>query len=104
VRTIWKYKLQETANIQQFDIPFPATVCHVGIDADGLLCVWVEIKDTDSVHVRQWQLRIHGTGSAIEPDDSFLASVRQGSYIWHVFIVKVIFTDKDGQKWREPRR
>lgn len=47
--------------------------------------LWFEIDSDDTTAARFFQ--VFGTGDVLPPDSSWMGSVRDGFYIWHVYEV-----------------
>lgn len=85
MRTIFKYPLQ-LQDSQRIMVPTGAIPRHLDVDPRGVLCLWMEVEDTNSgvglpVYIR-------GTGHQI-PEDlpaEFFSSVVSGPFVWHVFL------------------
>lgn len=86
MHTIHKYKLQITDE-QTIMVPGGSRVISTGLDGDGDLCVWAEVR-TDFALARR-TIWIVGTGQpfpTMENRGRFLGSVlHEGSLVWHVF-------------------
>lgn len=84
---IYKYRL-EVIDEQTVNIKGLVKVLSTGLDPSGELCLWaiVDIENGVSCAVL---VQIIGTGNPIERNlvvNSFLGSVTQGVFVWHVFV------------------
>jgi thioredoxin reductase len=82
--TIYKYQL-EIVDEQTLELPYDSTFIHVGLDPNGLPCIWATV-DTEQQGRSVKTIFIVGTGRPI-PDAAFfyLNSFNQGQFVWHVF-------------------
>lgn len=88
MKTIYKFPLIISDDVQFIEMPGPDKVLHVGLDPSGLPCVWAQVNPG---HTRvQVRVRVFGTGHAL-PNDPVFATDRhagsfvQGPFVWHVF-------------------
>jgi hypothetical protein len=84
-KTIWKFPLDLT-DFQTVDMPRGATALSAGLDPVGQLCVWALVEpDLGMLPV---MVRIIGTGNPADGLERwhFVGSVKQGSFVWHVFV------------------
>lgn len=86
---IYKYKLDYIGE-QLIKIPLFSNILSAGIDSKGDICIWAAVW-TDSKESKSHKVFIVGTGSTVPREyiDNtciFLASVKEHSYIWHIFV------------------
>lgn len=83
---IFKYPLEDQITITT--IPSPAIFVSLGLDANGVSCVWF-IVDENSNEYYNFYFHKYGTGWIIDRDfytkANFLGTVVEGPYVWHVF-------------------
>ena len=81
--TIYNYPLDITDE-QTLMVPDPARVRHVGLDPNGVACLWAEV-DPDAERVAM-QVRIVGTGGQVpQGSGEHIGSFLGGAYVWHVY-------------------
>lgn len=81
-RVIWKYVLELTDE-QKVEMPSGALILSFQRQGDNL-CVWCLIDLSIPKVYRT--LRIHGTGHQnIESHERHVASIQDGSFVWHLF-------------------
>lgn len=84
ITTVWKYPLELT-DVQTLEVPRGARFLSAGKDPAGQLCVWVFVELISAKITRT--VRIVGTGNPTDANrHSFLASVVDGPFVWHVFV------------------
>jgi hypothetical protein len=82
MRTIWKFPLKTTDD--QNVVGHGTRIVSAGLDPDGVLCAWAEVDGDEPVVVVE--IAIRGTGHALPAKNfEFVATVRDGSFMWHVF-------------------
>lgn len=83
--TIWKYQI-EIVDEQTLSIPAAFMPIHVGLDPDGIACMWCAV-DSNRIK-RDVKLAVIGTGNPLPQEViSHAGSFVQGPFVWHVFIV-----------------
>lgn len=102
---IWKYKLGQPGEEVIHEVPLVATVRHVGIDPQGVPCVWIEVdRDTLPTH---WSFLLVATGQNIpDPYVSHLGSYVEGKFVWHLYastadFVAAVEIGKSGRAQKE---
>lgn len=83
MKTIYKYPLA-LIDYQIVTLKTGAKLIHVGLDPQGVPCLWalVNIQESPS----EWQLWIVGTGNQMPPGEkNHVGSFTQGPFMWHVF-------------------
>ena len=79
---IYKYELAISRG-QNFRLPVDAKVLTAQMQ-HGALCIWVQLDDRGVCD----QLRIfdvYGTGHDMMADSRYIATVQDGSFVWHVY-------------------
>ena len=83
---IWKFKLSPDL-IQKVTIPECADCLSVGLDPRNNLCLWAAVPDIEAVTT---QVTVYAlpTGNGPLPPESaaFLGTVKDGSYMVHIWI------------------
>ncbi len=82
--TIWKYKLELVAE-QKIQVREGANALSVGLDPNGDLCVWVELKPGNPPATIKIQIVGTGDESNKTSFPNFIGTVVQGRYVWHVY-------------------
>lgn len=82
INTIWEFPLKLTDR-QKVQLPEDATIMSVGLDPSGCLCLWAAVDKAATA--RDFEIIIVGTGDSLPAVGSFLGTVTQGSFVWHVF-------------------
>lgn len=86
MKTIWKYPLNLGFNGQRIRFRKGAKILKADMQGEAI-CIWALVEDTEK---EEWRdIAIYGTGHRI-PDEllnrlSFIDTVMDGSYVWHVF-------------------
>lgn len=87
-RTIFKYPLKPLDQ-QTVELPLMSKPLSVGLDPTGQLCLWALVDAKITGFFTAWKVWIVGTGKPV-PDrveeTTFLGTVRQEAYMWHIFI------------------
>jgi hypothetical protein len=80
---IYKYPLKLVA-VQPVAMPEGARILSVA-NQNGIICLWAEIADPSAV-AKARAIEIIGTGNRF-PDAyrTFIGTVLDGKYVWHVF-------------------
>lgn len=82
--TIYKYQL-EIADEQSVMIPNGYQIALVGLDPNGVPCIWAIVDPERSA--AEETIRIVGTGHPIPPNvRRHIGSFVQGPFVWHVFL------------------
>lgn len=83
MKTIYKYPLTISSE-QAIKLPIGAKFCHIGLDPQGVPCLWYMVdKNERKVDHRFY---IYGTGFEINAQDiSYLGSFVKDSFVGHVF-------------------
>lgn len=83
MRTIYKYPLAVTSK-QTIQVPVRSIPRHVGLDPDGVPCLWLQVlADNDTTDLVVY---IVGTGRPIPTEATrFLGTFVQGLFVWHVY-------------------
>ncbi len=81
-RVIWKYYVGG-AIISDHELPAGAEIRHAGIDAEGRLCVWMQVDDEAS-DFEKHTFGIFNTGEAIPDDWTYIDSVHVSKLVLHV--------------------
>ena len=83
-RTVHKYKLELTSEVQRWLMRETYKVVHVGLQ-NGFIHLWVEV-DTDTYNAER-RFQIFGTGHNIPDSAVHVGSVMVDPYVWHVYDV-----------------
>lgn len=81
---IWKYQLKITDK-QEIHIPRDARLMSCGLDPEGQVCIWLLVdaeQKEPKIHV---EVIIRGTGHKLPCVGTFIGTVCQAPYVWHVF-------------------
>lgn len=85
LNTIWKFPLR-LAEKQTVSMPADAVLLHLGFDgnvARPVMCMWAAV-DADAPKV-DVEIIIVGTGHPLPHVGTFLGTVIDGSFVWHLF-------------------
>lgn len=90
MRKIYKYELLKPE--QSFPVPESATPRSVGLDPQGVPCVWCEVADeichgtiNEQPKKLLW-IYLVGTGAEIPvPATVYLGRINEGEFVWHVY-------------------
>lgn len=88
-RTIYKYPLALTDDIQIIIMPGGAEILHVGVQGENLvprICLWAYIDPGAETQPRTF--RVFGTGHDLPTKHEYVGTVQMGSYVWHIFEVE----------------
>lgn len=82
MNTIYKYRIAITDH--QHLAMKPGRIIHVGLDAQGVPCVWAEVFSTMPDILRS--IYVVGTGHS-KPEEAreHVGSFIQGMFVWHVY-------------------
>ena len=83
MKKIFKYQIRPTEE-QEIMMPVGAEVNHVGLDPDGIPCIWA-IVDPDARR-ESVIIQVIGTGHHVPDEGIFLGTYVKGVFVWHVFI------------------
>lgn len=83
---VWKFKIPAASNIE-IAMPDGAVLLHFGLDPSFDPCVWAAVSPWRPRRNRL--LRLVGTGQKFDDDllESYVGSVVQGTFVWHLFDV-----------------
>ncbi len=84
MKTIWKYKLETSVSLPSLFIPEGARFLHMDYQRDDL-CLWFEVDVTAERDFRTFQ--VIGTGHPVPEGGTYLGTVQQPPYVWHVYEV-----------------
>lgn len=79
---IWKFPLQP-AERQRISTPSEMAFLSLGKDGAGEICIWAAV-DTKSAN-RMTEIVIVGTGKPLPYVGTYLGTVMDGPFVWHVF-------------------
>jgi len=86
MRTIYKYPIQITGEVQKIEMPQNGRICDFQ-EQGTHPTLWVEVNTEMPTEIRKFQ--IFGTGVEIpDPDDHnycYRGTVQRGIYVWHLF-------------------
>lgn len=83
--SVYKYPLEVRSNV--IKVPLGAQFLSVG-SQDGVLCAWALVDPSE--RMVEIELTVVGTGwemtgDFLETSNSFLGTVQEGGFVWHVF-------------------
>lgn len=82
MKVIYKYPIEITES--QFIQAKPGPIIHVGLDLDGIPCLWIQVWSTTPDISRV--IYVIGTGNPMPSDAKHhLGSFLQGPFVWHVY-------------------
>lgn len=81
MNTIFKYKIGEETKLPKNSLILSANV------QDGTFYVWARI-DTEEEETEIFRFYVYGTGWETEGNQSFLNSVFDDGFVWHVFYAR----------------
>jgi hypothetical protein len=91
MKTIYKYRLSISDECR-IQMPMGHEILHVGLDPNEAPCIWALV---DSAHPSRTEtFHVVGTGNPMptyswgEPSLRHVGSIRQGPFMWHVFVVE----------------
>lgn len=79
--TIFKYPLTRSTS-QKVSMPEGAVILTAQMQG-GTLCLWAKVKPDNEPTMRR--IRIFGTGQYFTGEPSYIATVQDGQFVWHVF-------------------
>lgn len=83
--TIWKYKLNPAYVFHAISMPVDYHVLSTGIDAEGEVCVWAAVNS--EAPQAKVTFALCGTGRALpERFGEFIGSVKDGPFVWHIYM------------------
>ncbi len=85
MRAVYKYQLEVGQNTVQ--VPETGTPLYVGLDPDGILCVWIDIPNTDATMISHAYI-VAGTGHPVHSRAIHVGSTRQGVRLARVQTVR----------------
>lgn len=86
--TIFKYQLDPSEEGQTITAPAPANPIHVGLDAGGIPCIWLEVEE-DSDTSYDVRVYVVGTGTEIPVmAGEYVGTFIQGLFVWHIYVHK----------------
>ena len=81
MRTILKYEVQNTDR-PVIVMPDGANILAVGMQNDNMF-LWADV-DTDNGE-RRYELRVIGTGHPVPFGMTYVNTVFQGPFVWHIY-------------------
>jgi hypothetical protein len=85
MRTIWKYRLEVSDDVQSLSIPREAKIVAVG-NQEGSITLWAEVAPGRFTEARTFA--IHGTGHPIASDEDYIGTAIVPPFVWHVYEVQ----------------
>lgn len=84
MRTIHKFKLATTGEIQEFHLPLGSAILKFG-EQNGQVVMWVDVRTENNTYVKH--LQIIGTGHDIgEYPSLWLDTVQMSNgLVWHIY-------------------
>lgn len=79
---IWKFPLK-VVDRQAVSIPATFRMLSVGTDPTGEICLWAAVDSRNGS--RQVTIIMVGTGQPLPHVGSFIGTVLDGAFVWHVF-------------------
>ena len=83
MQTVFKYPIPRLETIVELELPSCARILHVYPQGENL-CVWALVNPHNKTTEIK-RLRIAGTGHPIEGNWSYLTSVHESVFVWHIF-------------------
>jgi len=83
-KTIWKFPIKITDNDQYLALPPKRRVLSVGLDPEGIPCIWAEVEPEELKPTVPVQIFVIGTGEEA-PNALFLGTFVQGKRVWHTY-------------------
>jgi len=88
MKTIWKYEIKPSHEIQEIILPFGSRFLSV-IEQDMKLQLYVSVEHPKSAHDSPHRYIVVGTGWDLEFVNEWfknhIGTVIQGPFVWHVF-------------------
>ena len=85
MNTIHRYTIR-IADEQSVEMPEGAQIIHAGEAPNGDLSVWAKVDTTKPLEWRRLAMR--GTGHPLPEDAEWVATFRNGHFMWHVFTLQ----------------
>lgn len=84
MKTIYKYPIEIT-DYQEIEIPEGSSILHVGLDPNGVPCIWAEVNTSlKRTSIGIW---IFGTGNPVNSDGKeHKGTFIDGFCVWHVYM------------------
>ena len=84
MKTIYKYPF-ELKDESCVEMPDGSRVLHVGVDLQGVMCLWAEV-DTE-VPKRNYSVCVRGTGHLLKGNEGvFVGTFVERVFVWHVYV------------------
>lgn len=80
-RTIHKFDLGNKIS-SEHDLPVGAKFRHTGLDAEGKLCIWMEVDD-EATDMERHTFGVFNTAQPIPDDWTYWGSIKVGSFVLH---------------------
>ena len=84
MNSIWKFEIDPNAGLQQVEMPKGSQIMSVGVK-NGVVCIWAAVDTTATDDERLIEVLATGECFSKEIHRSYIGTVKQGAYIWHVF-------------------
>lgn len=84
-RTIWKFPIELTFEMQLIELPKPARILSAGVQGNDIV-IWAVVDPEAEPQNRLVQ--VVPTGGRVPADATFLNTVFMGAFVFHVFEVK----------------
>ena len=85
MRTIHKFNIVNSRDVQDIEMPKGAKICTVAHHFSSVF-IWA-IVDTDQ-ELETRSFTIYGTGRPIQEGHEYIDSFKEEVYVWHLFEVK----------------
>lgn len=82
IDTIWKFSLPITDS-QVIEVPIGSHLLSAGLDPNGDVCLWLAVNP--NAMTMNVEIVIRGTGQPLPHVGSYLGSVVQQPFVWHLF-------------------
>lgn len=79
---IWKFEIK-LLDRQTVKLPSEFSILSAGMDPDGILCIWAAVNPESLA--RKIEIIVVGTGHPLPHVGDFIATVKDGPYMWHIF-------------------
>lgn len=81
---IYKFPLQPLGETAVTVLTLPSgALLRAAAMQHGQLCLWMQVNRNNAPQARTFQ--VVGTGQPIPGNANFIATVQDGSFVWHVF-------------------